>query len=215
VGNNQDPYNGRKDCIIHYLYKTNSHHIILDKENYPIYNGAELNGTLSVQSRLNEGGAGASVTLYVKETKLDDSSIKTVKYQYILHLGKVGEALLPGSQKTITKIKNKNEGLSEQPPIPSLTFENFTEFDIPSDSYVFIIGALDGRILKFTNPGYRKYDHQKWTAENAYIRFTGGYSPRTKETNILEMSIENIQFTPPPNTQHKYGQFFVKMENGN
>ena len=80
---------------------------------------------------------------------------------------------------------------------------------------MFIIGALNGRILRFKDPGYRTYDNSKWYAEKAYIKFTGGISPRTKGTNILEMSIENIQFTPPPNTQHKYGQFFVKMENGN
>lgn len=212
VGSNKEPFNGRKDCIIHYLYKTNSHHIILDKKNYPIYNGAELNGTLSVQSRLNKGGA--SVALLVKETELDDPSINTATYQYILHLGEVGGGLPIESQ--VTRTKTKNTGLpQEYLQIPSLTFKDFTEFEIPSDRFVFIIGALNGRVLRFSKPGYRTYDNTKWSAQHAYIKFTGGINPITKGTNILEMSIENIQFTPPPNTQHKYGQFFVKMENGN
>ena len=212
VGSNQEPFNGRKDCQIHYLYKTNSHHTILDKEAYPIYDGAKLKGTLSVKSRLNKGGA--SVTLTVIETELNDTSVKNTTYQYISHLGKVGEPLLSESQ--VTRTKNKNEGLSEQPEIPSLTVEDFTEFDIPSDRFVFVIGALNGRILNFNSkPGYRTYDNYKWAAQEAYIKFTGGISPRSKGTNILEISLNHIQFTPPPNTQHKYGQFFVKMENGN
>jgi len=142
------------------------------------------------------------------ESKLNDSSVNTATYQYISHLGKVGEALLPGSQ--VTKISYKNDGLSEQLQIPSLTVKDFTGFDIPSDSYVFIIGALNGRVLRFKDPGYRTYNNSKWEG-HAYIAFAGGISP----TNTLEISLNQIQFTPPPNTEHNYGQFFVKMENGN
>jgi hypothetical protein len=151
--------------------------------------------------------------LYAQESKLNDSSINNTTYQYISHLGEVGKALSSGSQ--VRKTKDKNEGLSEQLQIPSLTFPNFTGFDIPSDRFVFVIGALNGRIVNFKEkPGYRTYVHDKWGG-HAYIAFAGGISPGSKGTNILEISLNQIQFTPPPNTKHNYGQFFVKMENGN
>jgi hypothetical protein len=124
----------------------------------------------------------------------------------------VGKAL--SSESQVTRTKNEY-GLSEQLQIPPLPVKDFTGFDIPSDSFVFVIGALNGRVLRFKKPGYRTYDNSNWEAQKAYIKFTGGISPRSKGTNILEISLNQIQFTPPPNTKHNYGQFFVKMENGN